>query len=386
MKKIMLTLILFTTITVSSNLSSYKENANTSYFSIGIRQSNDSLSKGADVVSPYKAITPAPNPTWPSTPDTSDKTTCFDDAIEISFDGSYGEYFQSTSDRDYYVYKAYCTDYIRFNVESLNSLYECNINVYRSSNLEKPIYSYTNDDTRTGSNLDLIEPIYAYQGDVYYFEVYMKTYEVGGVIGLATGVADIGYTAKIISANEADCDSSDFKSKGYLFQDEIIYKDMSDIKVYFDVSLNKVVAGPNSYLDASIEAIERWNTVGCLNINILPVSNISDADIIFNADDLGGDSQNIAGQTKVDDSTGNYPYNKSHITFNTYVFEKWADYLNANEYSQELFILNVALHEIGHALNLGHLDYNKSNIMYSSVINLIQFGAGDIAVYRYLWG
>lgn len=300
----------------------------------------------------------------------TDKSSSISNSKQISFEGYYLEGFQYANDVDYFKYTAQNTNYIQFNIQSMWTSYNlCNISVYKSDDLTTPILSYNNTLSILGDDISSVPEIYTEQGDVYYFKI-----EKIEKTPITTEILIPSYYARVLSANYADCDSEQFVSKGYVSQLQYAYNGSNNIYVYFDGSTNEVVNSSHGYTYKQIvlEAMQIWNEVGIMQW--VEVSDQSLADTVVEC---------------VYDSTATFTGVYTSFFSNNVVN---SGKLSLNKYYQQNYsyarTLKTCVHELGHGLGLGHIDYDGSNnVMYSySAEYKYQLGKGDIAAYRYLWG
>ncbi len=121
-----------------------------------------------------------------------------------------------------------------------------------------------------------------------------------------------------------------------------------------------------------LEAMKIWNEVGIMQW--VEVSDQSLADTIVEC---------------VYDSTATFTGVYTSFFSNDVVS---SGKLSLNKYYQQNYsyarTLKTFVHELGHGLGLGHINYDRSNnVIYSySAEYKYQLGKGDIAAYRYLWG
>ena len=302
---------------------------------------------------------------FPWSQNVSDKSSTFSNAQSITFESSYVESFQTSTDIDYFKYYADYTNYIQFNIQSMWNSGLCNIDVYSSANLFTPIYSYTNQDSILGSNITNIPAIYAEQGTTYYFKIsqYDETLYHSKSF----------YTATVLSGNYADCDSSQFLNKGYVSSLKYVYNGSNNIYVYFDESAYETTNSGITYKSIVLDAMAIWNDVG--RIQCVEVDNKNQADTIVYS---------------YYDSSDNWVayYNSIYYTSSNEVFSGTLNMnkyrMNSYDYAKNLF---ACVHELGHGLGLGHINYNGiKNVMNSYVGSYTKLGQGDLAAYRYLWG
>lgn len=295
-----------------------------------------------------------------------DKSSSFSNAVPIGFEDTIIENYQNNNDIDYYVYTANYTNYFQFNIQSMWSL-DClsQIEIFKENNFVNPLYSYTNQDSITGDNLSNIPELYGEQGDRFYFKVYKINTSYNNELS--------SYYAKITSANYADCDSSEFVNKGYISSLKYVYNGTNNIYVYFDDTAYETNNAGLTYKSIVLDAMRIWNKVG--KIQWIEVANEKQAD------------------TKVysyyDDNVNTVAYYSSiYYTQSEEVFrgEFYMNkyYMQSYNYNMNLF---TCVHELGHGLGLGHIDYDGTrNVMNSYVGTYEKLGCGDLAAYRYLWG
>ena len=162
---------------------------------------------------------------------------------------------------------------------------------------------------------------------------------------------------------------------------------LTQINYYVDSSCN-ITFGSYSFANAYLDALNEWNKVGNLNLNI--VNNASYADVILSTDSVINLYPDI-GKTQ-------YTFVQHLIGLNTYydfyassirVVGDWyfygSNYSNAYE-----ALVKTCIHEVGHSIGLGHSNYN-TNYMYGSSLTGIPgtsnyIGDGDVSSYLYIYG
>ena len=280
------------------------------------------------------------------------------------------EAFQNVDDVDFYRYYASYTNYIQFNIKSDWESYNlAQIEVYKSDNLTTPIYTYDNKESLLIDGITNAPEIYTKQGDMLFFKVSKINKNP-----ISNKIITPFYRAELLSANYADCDDYYFMEKGYILDHIYRYNGSNNIYLYFDSSTAKIhINGNCTYKEIFLNAISIWNGVGIKKF--VEVTNKNDADIILYCD-YNPDSNGGVG-------TYNSFYDENNVVHNGTLY--------INEYYHRNYTyamtLKTCIHELGHALGIGHIDYaGINNIMFSHSGNYSgKLGKGDIAVYRFVW-
>jgi len=288
----------------------------------------------------------------------------------ILIDSNEYEAFQSVDDVDYYRYYASYTNYIQFNIKSDWESYNlAKIEVYKSDDLKTPIYTYTNEKSLLVDGITNAPEIYTEQGDMLFFKVSKINKNT-----ISNKIITPFYRAELLSTNYADCEEEDFIKMGYVIDHIYKYNGSNNIYLYFDSSTNKThINGNCTYKEILLSAMSIWNGVGIKKF--VEVTNENDADIILYCD-YNPNSDGGVGVYNIVPDKNNVVHNGT-LYINEY-YHKNYEYVTT---------LQTCLHELGHALGIGHIDYNGAvNVMYSYTGNYSgKLGKGDIAAYRYKW-
>ena len=166
---------------------------------------------------------------------------------------------------------------------------------------------------------------------------------------------------------------------------------LSSINYYIDSSCD-VNAGYSNYTyrNAYIDAVNEWNKVGNLYLNI--VSNPSSANVILKAAPPSYFSNDVLGVTYTTVTKDGwfinvtYNFKSSEVLVNNdYIY-----YGNNNNIQTYKNIVSVCFHELGHSIGLDHATTTK-NFMYPTA-NMVtinpfnEIGDGDVASYLYIYG
>lgn len=133
----------------------------------------------------------------------------------------------------------------------------------------------------------------------------------------------------------------------------------------------------SSYQALVNAAFDAWEAIA--NIDFQAVSSTSGADIVLGMDYLDG-SGDVIGLT-------NYSYSGKVFGSATVRFDTGDSYTTDASYTGSKYVnfYTTALHEIGHALGLDHVN-DQNQIMYAYTTDTLVLGSGDIAGAQYLYG
>lgn len=334
------------------------------------------LTEGESEITPSVVVPVIPpiGPITPIAPEITDKSTSFADAKALVIGGSCIDAFQTTNDEDYYVHTASYTNYCYFNITSNYSSNVSDILVFSESDLINPIYSYTNSQTIDGDNLSTLPAIYVKKGEKLYFKVTKQDADSSNNVN-STIISTPSYTARLISGNVADVDSSYFLEKGYISDLNYVYNGTDNIYVYFDESTDEAAYNYHAftYKQIVLDAINIWNDVGVKQWVV--VNDESDANTIISC--VNESSETYVG-VYVSYFNSSKIVDRGELNLNRY-------YMDNYNYNKSLF---TCVHELGHGLGLGHIDYNGTNNVMNPYVGEYngKLGQGDLAAYRYLWG
>lgn len=344
------------------------------FFSVDERPSNIIINPGD------------PNPPGPTDPPVPDGSTHFIDAVEMDIGDTGIDDYQYYGDVDYYGFSAEHTNYIYFNVEyGVGDIdwYYSTIEFYHEIN-DVPVFvsSYSNEDSIDGTDLSSLPTLYVECGEYYYFRVYQDTYLVsdpdGSMSMLRCDNPDVirpRYYATVSYANGTDKTWDEYPTSGYLWGLDMYYLEDDIINIYFDETCfwYQNTAQTLTYYTFFVEAMSIWNGVG--EIQFVSVTNLSQAEVICTVTNIPDtDHPTALGITSPHTYSDMCIYCDVRL-MNCFLFDSYYPYC-----------LDVAIHELGHCLNILHINDSTSNVMHQYAHNYSQLGRGDIDVYRYLYG
>ncbi|MEM9270549.1 MAG: M57 family metalloprotease, partial [Pseudomonadota bacterium] len=154
----------------------------------------------------------------------------------------------------------------------------------------------------------------------------------------------------------------------------------------FNAAVGSAMISQSAYRNAVQDAFDRWEEV--VDINFVRVSDNSNADIELawddnSADGLGspGGTVGIAGYSFFGSPSGYARLASADIRFDIADFNLNA---SSSQVDNDIFY-EVALHEIGHTIGLGHVS-DGTQIMNFSIGSQRGLGEGDIAGAQLLYG
>jgi len=133
-----------------------------------------------------------------------------------------------------------------------------------------------------------------------------------------------------------------------------------------------------AFEDAAAEALATWTSVA--QLTFVASASAADADILFTAADLPGSQVGEALTTFVEAGVVDQ-VTEAVVTFDA--DRTWSPFGESG-----MNFYNVALHEVGHTLGLGHPPDATDEVMYAFYLSdeTLSLGPGDIAGIQYIYG